>query len=67
MLDISQGGTCYYNALFVLMAVVQGIFSGLVAGQIGEGSVSAGVKHSIIMTIAGFGTLFILLKIGFMG
>jgi flagellar protein FlaJ len=67
MLDISAGGACYYNALFVLMAVVQGIFSGLVAGQIGEGSVSAGVKHSIIMTIAGFGILFTLLKIGFMG
>ena len=67
MLGLKAGGTCYYNALFVLMAVVQGIFSGLVAGQIGEGSVFAGIKHSIIMTIAGFGTLFILLKIGFMG
>lgn len=67
MLDIKAGGTCYYNALFILMAVVQGIFSGLVAGQIGEGSVFAGVKHSIIMTAAGFSALVVLLKFGFMG
>jgi flagellar protein FlaJ len=67
MLGLESGGACYYNALFVLMAVVQGIFSGLVAGQIGEGSVSAGVKHSIVMTISGFGILFALLKFGFMG
>ncbi|MFH0929581.1 MAG: type II secretion system F family protein [Candidatus Aenigmatarchaeota archaeon] len=66
MLDLESGGTCYYNALFVLMAVVQGIFSGLVAGQIGEGSVSAGLKHSLIMTICGFSALVILLKFGFM-
>lgn len=67
MLDLESGGTCYYNALFVLMAVVQGIFSGLVAGQIGEGSVKAGIKHSIIMTISGFAILVALLKFGFMG
>jgi flagellar protein FlaJ len=67
MLDLEGGGSCYYNALFILMAVVQGIFSGLVAGQIGEGSVFAGVKHSIIMTVTGFSALVILLKFGFMG
>ena len=67
MLGLKSGGTCYYNALFILMAVVQGIFSGLVAGQIGEGSIAAGVKHSIIMTLSGFGTLYVLLLTGFMG
>ncbi len=56
--------SCYYYALFLLMAIVQGVFSGLVAGQIGEGSVTAGLKHSSIMTISGFGILFFLLKIG---
>ena len=66
MLGLEGGGSCYYNALFILMAVVQGIFSGLVAGQIGEGSVFAGVKHSIIMTVTGFSALVILLKFGFM-
>jgi len=67
MIGIESGGKCYYNALFILMAVVQGIFSGLIAGQIGEGSVFAGVKHSLIMTVAGFSALVILLKFGFMG
>jgi len=67
MLDLESGGSCYYNALFVVMAIVQGICSGLVAGQIGEGSVFAGIKHSIIMTVIGFSALVILLKFGFMG
>jgi hypothetical protein len=56
--------SCYYYALFLLMAIIQGIFSGLVAGQIGEGSVTAGLKHSSIMTLSGFGLLLFLLKAG---
>jgi len=62
MFALGTGGSCYYNALFILMVVVQGIFSGLVAGQIGEGSVIAGVKHSIIMTASGFSILLIAFK-----
>ncbi len=64
MFELGEGGSCYYNALFILMVIVQGIFSGLVAGQIGEGSVIAGVKHSIIMTLSGFGILILVLKFG---
>ncbi|NIM46697.1 MAG: hypothetical protein GTN40_00880 [Candidatus Aenigmarchaeota archaeon] len=56
--------SCYYYALFLLMVLIQGIFSGLVAGQIGEGSVTAGLKHSSIMTISGFSVLLFLLKAG---
>lgn len=56
--------SCYYYALFLLMAIIQGIFSGLVAGQIGEGSITAGLKHSSIMTLSGFGILLFLLKAG---
>jgi flagellar protein FlaJ len=62
MFAFGGGGACYYNALFILMTIVEGIFSGLVAGQIGEGSVIAGVKHSIIMTASGFSILIIALK-----
>jgi len=62
MFALGTGGGCYYNALFILMAVIQGILTGLVAGQIGEGSVIAGVKHSIIMTSAGFSALLIVQK-----
>jgi flagellar protein FlaJ len=62
MFALGTGGACYYNALFILMSIVQGIFTGLVAGQIGEGSVIAGIKHSIIMTTSGFSALLIMLK-----
>lgn len=62
MFSFGSGGACYYNSLFMLMAVVQGIFTGLVAGQIGENSMIAGIKHSIIMTTSGFGILLIMFK-----
>jgi len=64
MFNIPAGGKCYYNGLFLLMAVVQGIFAGLVAGQIGEGSIIAGFKHSVIMTLSGFGILVSLIFTG---
>jgi len=65
MFALGTGATCYYHALFLLMVVVQGIFTGLVAGQIGEGSIIAGIKHSLIMTFAGFGILLLMLQTGF--
>jgi flagellar protein FlaJ len=30
---------------------VQAIFSGLIAGQMGEGSLSAGVKHACVLLL----------------
>jgi len=43
----------FYTRLFSHAAMIQGIFSGLVAGQMGEGRVVAGLKYSAIMlTIA---------------
>jgi archaeal flagellar protein FlaJ len=32
-------------------SLIQGFFSGLVAGQMGEGAVSAGLKHSIVLSL----------------
>ncbi len=64
MFALGSGAICYYYALFLMMAVVQGIFSGLVAGQIGENSVIAGIKHSVIMTVSGFSILMILMQTG---
>jgi flagellar protein FlaJ len=40
--------------LFLHLTLVQGFFSGLVAGKMGEGSISAGLKHSLIMMLLGF-------------
>lgn len=57
----------YYTSLFFLMAIVESIFCGLVAGEISEGSAISGVKHSIIMAIITFGSFFILVNFGIMG
>ncbi len=59
--------SCYYLALFYSMSAIQAITGGLVAGQIGEGSVRAGIKHSLILFILASGTFFILVRIGLLG
>jgi uncharacterized transporter YbjL len=43
---------------------VQGIFTGLIAGQLGENSPISGVKHSIIMSFTAVGVFLFLAKIG---
>jgi archaeal flagellar protein FlaJ len=40
-----------YGRLFAHAAILQGLFSGLVAGQMGEGRAVAGLKYSIIMVL----------------
>ncbi len=40
--------------LFFHMSTIQALFSGLVAGKMGEGTISAGLKHSVVMLIAGY-------------
>lgn len=40
-----------YSRLFAHAAILQGLFSGLVAGQMGEGRAVAGLKYSIIMVL----------------
>lgn len=54
----------YYKALFFTMIVIQGFFSGLMTGQIGSDSVAAGVKHSLIMVIAGVVSFVLLMQLG---
>jgi len=41
----------FYKRLFSHAAMIQGFFSGLVAGQMGEGEASAGIKYSILMLL----------------
>ncbi len=50
----------YYRSLFFIMIIVQGFFTGLIAGQIGSDSIAAGVKHSLIFLISGFSVFLIL-------
>ena len=65
MLDVDpQSMGCYYVALFFYVLVIQGIFSGLIAGQLGENSVIAGTKHSIIMALSAIFIFIFLAKLG---
>lgn len=43
-----------YIRLFFHAAVLEGFFSGLVAGQLGEGSAKLGLKHSLVMISAAY-------------
>ncbi len=59
--------SCYYLGLFFCMSVIQSICGGLVAGQIGEGSLRAGFKHSLILTSISVATFMILVKLKLIG
>jgi flagellar protein FlaJ len=43
----------FYRTIFQHMILIQAFFAGLLAGQVGEGSVVAGLKHSVIMLAIG--------------
>jgi flagellar protein FlaJ len=40
--------------LFFHMTAIQAFFGGLVAGKMGDGTISAGLKHSLIMMLCGY-------------
>jgi flagellar protein FlaJ len=46
--------TDFYRLLFMHAVLIQGFFSGLVAGMMSEGNVYAGLKHSAIMMFIGY-------------
>ncbi len=50
-----------YKILFFHMAMLQGIFNGLLAGQIGEGTIIAGFKHSFIFLVSGFALFLVVM------
>lgn len=54
----------YYRSLFFTMIIVQGIFSGLIAGQIASDSVIAGLKHSMVMLLSGVFIFIFLVRLG---
>ena len=63
----TTGISCYYLGMFFSISIIQALMSGLVAGQIGEDSVKAGIKHSIILMSITFGAYFIIIYLGLMG
>ena len=42
------------NGIFVMVAVIQGLFAGLVIGKLSEGNIRFGFKHSFILVVLGF-------------
>ncbi len=56
----------YYISLFFSVIIMQGLCIGLITGQLGEGSVIAGTKHSLIMVFSSFGIFLFLAKVGFL-
>lgn len=57
----------YYTSIFFFMSIIVAVASGLVAGQISENSLTAGVKHSVIMTGVVVGAMLILKAAGVLG
>lgn len=52
MLAITEAGTlAIISRLLFHACIINAIFSGLIAGQMGEGSIPAGVKHTVIMLV----------------
>ncbi len=66
VMGVKSGITCYYTALFFSVVVLQGLFMGLIAGQLGENSVIAGSKHSMIMVLAAVSVFLFMIKAGLM-
>jgi len=64
LLAVPEGIGCYYIALFFCVVMIQGLFTGLIAGQLGENSVTAGTKHSMIMIFSALGVFLFLAKTG---
>lgn len=63
MAKASQGGGAtfiknfdleFYKVYFYHTALVQGFFSGMMAGVLGEGNPRSGLKHSLVMMLIGF-------------
>jgi flagellar protein FlaJ len=40
--------------IFFHMTAIQAFFGGLVAGKMGEGTINAGLKHSLVMMLCGY-------------
>src|SRR3990172_2893873 len=57
LLGTSSSSPVDLERTFLHMTFVQGFFGGLVAGKMGEGAMSAGLKHSLLMMILGYAAL----------
>jgi flagellar protein FlaJ len=54
MLGTAVMSSLEMERLFFHMTSIQAFFGGLVAGKMGEGTISAGLKHSLVMMLCGY-------------
>jgi len=64
MLGVPEGIGSYYLSMFFLTIIIEGIFLGLIVGQLSSNSLSAGIKHSFIMVFIGISIFIFLAKSG---
>jgi len=57
----------YYTSIFFFMSIIVAISCGLVAGEISENSITAGLKHSLVMSLGIFGAMMFLKFAGALG
>jgi flagellar protein FlaJ len=50
-----------YSDIFQWLILIEGFFSGLVIGKMAEGSLLAGLKHSFVLTVIGYGVFLLLM------
>jgi flagellar protein FlaJ len=56
-----MGGAVNLNQVETILfhlSLIEGFYGGLIAGKMGEGSIGAGLKHSVILMVAGFIAFF---------
>ena len=58
----AYGQMAYYKSVFFSMLMIQGVCSAAVAGQISEGSPSAGIKHAMIMMPVAFAVFMLVVR-----
>ena len=63
-LGVEGGISTYYTALFFNVVVILSIFMGLIIGQLGQNSVVAGGKHSLILIMSSLAVFMTLSKLG---
>lgn len=53
--ELARGGGIAeeYRSVFLHLVILEGLFAGLVVGKMSEGSAVAGIKHSLLLTVAG--------------
>jgi flagellar protein FlaJ len=54
-----EGTAKTYSDIFQWLILIEGFFSGLVVGKMAEGSLLAGLKHSFILIIVGYGAFLL--------